>query len=153
MWCRWTRAKFFGVGFNSWSWMSSRSFMMTLCRGLDSITSLPVAAAAADAVTMWTEGKLKTVWPRNYEYICRTRHGKQVNFYSDYVGRGGSLVDSLPFVRKVAGSKIRASRHVGTLSKFLEHNALHYNCICAWKCTSVLGMHKEEGRYQRSVVL
>jgi len=34
--------------------------------------------------------------------------------------------------------------------------ALHYNCICAadaWKCTSELDMHKEEGRYQRSVAL
>jgi len=42
------------------------------------------------------------------------------------------------------------------LSKFLTHNALHYNCICAsqaWKCTSELGMHKEEGQYQRSIVL
>jgi len=53
-----------------------------------------------------------------------------------------------------------SSRHVGTLNKFLAHNALHYNCICAaeaLKCTSELGMHKEEGQYnttdQRSVVL
>ena len=49
-----------------------------------------------------------------------------------------------------------SSHHVETLSKFLAHKSLHYNCICtdeAWKFTSELGMHKEEGRYQRSVVL
>ena len=73
------------------------------------------------------------------------------------MGHGGWLIGRfVAFRPKGHEFESHSSRHVGTLSKFLAHNALHYNRICATeacKCTSELGMHKEEGRYQRSVVM
>ena len=59
------------------------------------------------------------------------------------MGRGGSLVDSSPFVRGVAGS----------------NPALAATMLCITIASapprrkSALGMHKEEGCYHRSVVL
>ena len=70
--------------------------------------------------------------------------------------RGGSVVGFGALRPEGRRLECRSDRLVGTLSKFLHQNALHYNCICAaeaYKCSSELDMYEEDGRYQRSVVL
>src|SRR6218665_720178 len=62
--------------------------------------------------------------------------------------RGDSVAGSVPWCSESHRFESHYGCSVRTLSKFLTHNALHYNCICtvdARKCTSELGMHKEEG--------
>jgi len=73
---------------------------------------------------------------------------KQCGMVADWLERSACYAESTD------SSLGRDSYCVGTLSKFFAHNcsALQLH-LCRQKCTSELGMHKETGRYQRSVVL
>src|SRR6218665_518735 len=54
-------------------------------------------------------------------------------------GHGGPVVGLGAFRPEGHRFESRSNRHVETLSKFLAHNALHYNCIWAADlCTSAL---------------